>query len=58
MSCAQHDEFKFDARCTCSVTITINRPTVEFWGSLPLNERDARVDDIIYACRAALKETE
>jgi len=23
MSCARHDEFKFDARCTCTVNITI-----------------------------------
>jgi hypothetical protein len=40
------------------VTITISREIVEFWGQFSESNRDPRIDEIIDACRAALKETE
>jgi len=50
MSCAQHDEFKFDARCTCTVTVTISR---ELATSIARCSPDH--DELVSACRAALE---
>ena len=41
-----------------TVTIELSRKTAEFWSQMPSTERDARVDEIVKGCQAALKENQ